>query len=88
MKWLGPSTVEGITELAKANKTDILVIPIAFTSDHIETLFELDIEANHLANQLGANLKRVESLNDDPLFIETLADIVNYHLNQNSQMQV
>lgn len=74
--WLGPKTDQVIEGYAKQGKKDLLIVPIAFVSDHVETLYEVDIEYQHLAKEKGINLKRVESLNDDPLFIEGLAELV------------
>lgn len=50
--WLGPQTRDAIEGYGKQNKKDLLLVPIAFTSDHIETLFELDIENKHLAEKV------------------------------------
>lgn len=80
--WLGPSTEKAIHGLAENGRKNQLLVPVAFTSDHIETLFELDIEYGDEARKVGVNLKRAESLNDDPLFIEAMADIVKKHLGQ------
>lgn len=55
-------------------------MPVAFTSDHIETLYELDLEVKEDADKLGVNLKRAESLNGSPIFIRAIADIVSKHL--------
>ncbi|KAI4227737.1 MAG: hypothetical protein L6R36_002157, partial [Xanthoria steineri] len=61
--------------------TDLVLIPIAFTSDHIETLFELDQEVIHEAKQEGGTgVKRAESLNGSPTFIGALADVAERHL--------
>ncbi|CAG8452889.1 16441_t:CDS:2 [Acaulospora colombiana] len=79
--WQGPQTKDVILEFGKRGEKDILLIPIAFTSDHIETLFELDLEYAHEAKKAGiTGLKRAESLNDDPKFIKALADLVQAHL--------
>ncbi|ORX39315.1 hypothetical protein BD324DRAFT_619235 [Kockovaella imperatae] len=78
--WQGPQTVDAIGGYAKLGKKDICLVPIAFTSDHIETLFELDIEVAHQAKNLGVNLSRAESLNDSPIFVRALADLVSGHL--------
>jgi ferrochelatase len=51
-------------------------VPISFVSDHIETLYEIDIQYKDMADDLGINLKRTESLNTSPKFIEALSDIV------------
>nr|XP_013801313.1 PREDICTED: ferrochelatase, mitochondrial-like isoform X1 [Apteryx mantelli mantelli] len=70
MSWLGPQTDETIKGLCQRGKKNMLLVPIAFTSDHIETLYELDIEyAQVLANECGVeNIRRAESLNGNPLF--------------------
>ncbi|CAF0983811.1 unnamed protein product [Adineta steineri] len=80
--WLGCATDDAIKGLAKNNRRHILLVPIAFTSDHIETLHELDIEySQHLATSAGVEMiRRCESLNDSPHFIKAMADIVHKHL--------
>lgn len=81
VKWLGPSTEQVIRHLGEKKRKNVLVIPIAFTSDHIETLHELDIEYGELAREVGVTgFKRAPMLNDDPAFIEALARIVADHL--------
>jgi ferrochelatase len=52
------------------------VVPVSFVSDHIETLYEIDILYKKMAEALGMRLERVESLNTSPLFISALKDIV------------
>ncbi len=80
-KWLGPSTEQIIRNLGARRRKNVLVVPIAFTSDHIETLHEIDIEYAELAHEVGVtNFKRAPALNDDPLFICALAEIVVEHL--------
>ena len=76
VKWLGPSTGEKLKELADRNIKNILIVPISFVSDHIETLYEIDILYMQMAKGLGINLRRTDSLNTHPLFIEALKDIV------------
>ncbi len=76
VKWLKPTTEEALHELAKKGVKDLLVVPISFVSDHIETLYEIDILYKDMALGLGMNLKRMESLNTSPKFIEALSDIV------------
>lgn len=78
--WLGPKTVKTVATLENdPNTKGIVLVPIAFTSDHIETLHELDIELMEDAKRPEI-IKRAESLNGDPIFIEALADIVAVHL--------
>ncbi|HYP64335.1 MAG TPA: ferrochelatase [Acidocella sp.] len=75
-KWLGPSTIEAI-EQAGRDKAALAIVPIAFVSDHIETLVELDIENRHLAEACDVpGYFRVRAPNTDPAFIAALASIV------------
>ena len=53
----------------------IVLVPIAFTSDHIETLYEIDLEYVKHGRKLGMEIVRAESLNDSPVFVRALADI-------------
>ncbi|MFI5294543.1 MAG: ferrochelatase [Thermodesulfovibrionales bacterium] len=76
VEWLEPSTDEMIKELAGRGVKNLLVVPISFVSDHIETLYEIDILYKDMAKSLGMRLERAESLNTSPLFISALAEIV------------
>ncbi|KAK3066346.1 ferrochelatase hem15, partial [Teratosphaeriaceae sp. CCFEE 6253] len=80
--WLGAQTSDTVENFVKKGQKDLVLIPIAFTSDHIETLFEIDQEVIHEANQLGADgrVRRAESLNGSPTFIKALASIAGTHL--------
>lgn len=81
VRWLGPSTETVIEQLAKRGQKSVLVVPIAFTSDHIETLSELDIEYAELAHSLGmTGFKRAPALNARPDFLDALADMVFEHI--------
>jgi len=81
VKWLEPFTNDAIIELGKKGVHDVLVIPISFVSEHIETLYELDILYKHLADDAGIrNFRRVPALNSDPTFIQALAEIVESRL--------
>jgi len=75
-RWLEPSTDEVLRLLAKTGRKDILAIPISFVSDHIETLYEIDLLFGDEAKKLGLNFKRAPSLNAEPAFIEALAQLV------------
>ncbi|XP_047200384.1 ferrochelatase, mitochondrial [Hippoglossus stenolepis] len=85
MAWLGPQTDDVIKGLCERGKKNILLVPIAFTSDHIETLHELDIEYGQvLGEECGVeNIRRAESLNGNPIFMRALADLVQSHLKSN-----
>jgi ferrochelatase len=77
MKWLTPSTPDTVKDLAAKGVKDMLIIPIAFTSDHLETLFELGIEYRHVAKEAGVEQYEVTmGLNDSPFFIDALAELV------------
>ncbi len=77
VKWLEPSTDEMIETLAGRGVKSLLVVPISFVSDHIETLYEIDILYRAQAASRGMRLERTGSLNMSPLFISALADIVH-----------
>lgn len=74
--WLGPSLKEKISELSINGTKQILVCPVGFVSDHLEILYDLDVEARSYAESLGTGLARTRSLNDDPGLIEALAGVV------------
>ncbi len=84
MSWLRPSTVERVQALAEQGSRDLIIVPISFTSDHIETLHELDIELFEVANRAGIrNFVRAPSLNARPIFLDALARILCEHLTAN-----
>src|SRR5207245_9803654 len=73
--WLGPSLKEKIAEFSNKGIKRILVCPVGFVSDHLEILYDLDVEARDYANSHGVELARTLSLNDDAKFIEALAEL-------------
>ncbi|NJN84881.1 MAG: ferrochelatase [Caldilineaceae bacterium] len=74
--WLGPQLEEYVPELAAQGIKNIVSIPVGFVSDHVEILFDIDIEAQAAATAHGVRLERPPALNTDPLFIETLVDLI------------
>ena len=74
--WLGPDILDSIEEVANEGRKNILVVPFGFVCDHLEILFDIDIEAIEKAEELGVNLARIEMPNDSPGFIDTLFDLV------------
>lgn len=72
--WLGPQLPEHIAALAEQGIRDIISIPVGFVSDHVEILYDIDIQAQAVAKELGVRLERPPALNDDPLFIGTLVE--------------
>lgn len=76
VEWLSPSTPDIIRQLADAGCTNILMVPISFVSDHVETLYEIGMLYRDQAKELGIELRPCESLNVQPLFIRGLRDLV------------
>ncbi len=74
--WLGPSLAEHLQALAAQGVRNVLSIPVGFVSEHVEILVDIDIEAQQQARQLGMRLERPPALNDDPLFIDSLVQII------------
>lgn len=74
--WLGPDILDTMRELAKSEVKYVLSAPIGFVSDHLEVLYDLDIEAQALASELDLRLMRIESLNSDPAYMSVLSDVV------------
>ncbi len=82
VEWLKPYTEDVIQDLGAEGVRNLLVVPISFISDHIETLQEIDMEYRELAEQVGIhNFRRVPALNTHPMFIHALADLVLEALN-------
>jgi ferrochelatase len=74
--WLGPDVLDELERLQEDGESKVLVAPVGFVSDHLEILWDLDVEAREKAAELGLELERIESLNDDPAFVRALAAIV------------
>ena len=77
--WIGPVLLDRLGELAEAGASGVLIAPIGFVADHVEVLYDLDIQAREAAERLGLPFARVPSLNDDPTFVAALADVVRRH---------
>ncbi len=77
VRWIGPDTVDVVKELGREGVKALVVVPIAFVSDHIETLFEIEMLYGNQAREAGIEeFVRVPALNDDPVFVAALADLV------------
>jgi protoporphyrin/coproporphyrin ferrochelatase len=86
VEWLQPYTEDAIINLAAQGIKDLLVVPISFVSEHIETLQEIDMEYREVAESVGIhNFHRVPALNTHPVFIQALADMVVDALNSPPQ---
>ncbi len=75
-QWLGPDILDELERLHGEGVAKVLVAPVGFVSDHLEILWDLEIEAREKADELGLELKRMPSMNDDPAFISALAGVV------------
>lgn len=81
MPWLGPDILDVLENVHREEKTQhVLICPIGFVSDHLEVLYDIDIECQALAKRLGMRLERTASLNTDPLYMETLSESVKAQL--------
>ena len=81
VEWLQPYTEEALEELGEKGVKELVVVPISFVNEHIETLEEIDIEYREIATEAGvSNFRRVPALDTDPTFIASLADLVETSL--------
>ena len=74
--WIGPDILQVLRTKRAGGVTDVVSCPIGFVSDHLEVLFDIDVEARGVADEIGLNLVRTTSLNADPAFVTLLGDIV------------
>jgi ferrochelatase len=83
-EWLGPDILEALGKLSSASTrhVNVLVVPIGFAADHLEILYDIDVEAQEFAKNHGMTLMRTESLNTSPIFISALADVIKRRLAQ------
>ena len=73
--WLGPDILEVLEELAGTGERGVVIAPVGFVADHLEVLYDVDIEAQRRADELGLKLDRTVMPNDDPAFLDVLAGI-------------
>jgi ferrochelatase len=78
--WLEPDINEAVRQRARAGDRDVVVAPIGFVCDHVEVLYDLDIETRQLAQDLSLNFVRAATVNDHPVFIRMLADVVRQRI--------
>ncbi len=78
--WLEPDITEEIRALAQKGEKEIVVAPIGFVCDHVEVLYDLDIEARKIAEELGMGFLRASCVNDHPSFIRMMADVIQNRL--------
>lgn len=75
-EWLGPQTEDVMAEAARLGKKGVVIVPLGFAADHVETLYDIDILFKDLARTNGLEFRRTPSLNTDPAFIRMLAGIM------------
>ncbi|MCB4757737.1 MAG: ferrochelatase, partial [Elusimicrobia bacterium] len=77
VKWIGPGTMEVLQGLGRGGITKVLVVPVSFVTDHVETLYEIDIFLSEAARKAGiVQFRRTPGLNTHPTFIKALGDLV------------
>lgn len=84
--WLGPDASEVIARLHADGINNVVICPIGFICEHVEILFDIDVEFQQQAEGLGMHLERIEMLNDHPLLLAALADLVLTEVNTNGLM--
>lgn len=80
--WLTPDVRDVLRQLKAEGRRSVVLAPIGFVCDHVEVLFDLDVEAKGEADALGLDLKRASTVNDHPRYIRALADLVRQRVNQ------
>lgn len=80
--WLGPDILQFLREVREQGQQNVIICPCGFVSDHLEVLYDIDIEAQTLAGELGIKLVRTRSLNADPEFLLGLAEVVRAAANR------
>ena len=86
--WLGPDILEELDRLYAEGVRKVLVAPVGFVSDHLEILWDIDVEAREKAAELGLELDRIESLNDSAEFARALAVLVEQVLDESTRIEV
>lgn len=75
-EWLMPNVPQTFSAVKAEGFETVVVVPVGFVADHVETLYDLDIDARRIAGEMGLGFRRAASLNDSPAFIEALASAV------------
>jgi len=78
--WLGPDILDHLRAIAERGVTNVVVSPLGFVSDHLEVLYDLDIEASNLAAELGQNFARASSASTHPAFVSMIRELIEERL--------
>jgi len=79
--WLGPDVCDYLKELKHRGVSDVVVAPIGFISDHMEVIYDLDVEAKQLAHEIGINLQRAATAGTHPLFVKMIRELILERMN-------
>jgi ferrochelatase len=82
--WLGPDILVCLRELRKSGATDVIIAPIGFVSDHMEIVYDIDVEAKQLCDEIGLNMQRAATAGTHPLFIKMIRELVLERLDANA----
>jgi ferrochelatase len=83
--WLEPDVLDELDRLHASGAEDIIMVPIGFISDHLEVLFDLDVEAQNRAHELGMNVIRVPTVGTDPVFVAMIRELIEERLRENPE---
>src|SRR5215218_1152215 len=83
--WLEPDILDELDRLHASGVEDVVVVPIGFISDHLEVLFDLDVEAQNRAQELGMNMIRVATVGTDPVFVAMIRELIEERLQENPE---
>ena len=81
-KWLGPDLLTVMNTVHSEGNDTVLVCPVGFVADHLEVLYDIDIEAQEKAKKTGMHLERTESLNADPLLAKMFAKLIHEKIHE------
>ena len=83
--WVEPDILDELDNLHASGVEDVIVVPIGFISDHLEVLFDLDVEAQNCAHQLGMNMIRVATVGTDPVFVAMIRELIEERFQENPE---
>jgi protoporphyrin/coproporphyrin ferrochelatase len=83
--WLEPDILDELDRLHESGAEDVIVVPIGFISDHLEVLFDLDVEAQNRAHELNMNMIRVATVGTDPVFVAMIRELIEGRLQENPE---
>jgi ferrochelatase len=79
--WLGPDVCDHLKQLSVEGVTDVVIAPIGFVSDHMEVIYDLDVEAQQLAKEIGVNMRRAATAGTHPAFVKMIRELLMERIN-------